>query len=63
MRIDAYNKIGQMYQVNTKKPVNKQSKAQKSDKDTEIHLITHSGIPKKQKKKQKPLYIHKEPVG
>ena len=32
MRIDAYNKIGQMYQVNTKKPVNKQSKAQKSDK-------------------------------
>ena len=32
MRIDAYNKIGQIYQVSATKPANKQSKAQKSDK-------------------------------
>lgn len=32
MRIDAYSKIGQIYQVSAAKPVSRQSKVPKSDK-------------------------------
>ena len=32
MRIETYNKIGQIYQTSAAKPVSKQAKAEKSDK-------------------------------